>query len=130
VGKPETDNLMGWLTDIGVEVVRRIVHDNYCKGLLKGTVICIPILNIYGFLQDERYVPGESSTWTRITYLLLISLYVIDGKDVNRCFPGSRTGSLAHLVAYTITNQILPVVDFGFDFHTGGASRTIPSVSN
>lgn len=80
------------------------MHDNHCKGLLKGTVICIPILNIYGFLQDERYVP--------------------DGKDVNRCFPGSRTGSLAHLVAFTITNQILPAVDFGFDFHTGGASRT------
>jgi predicted deacylase len=62
---------------IGVEVVRRIVHDNACKGLLRGTVLCIPILNIYGFLQDERYVPGISMQSSINPIFVFARIYVI-----------------------------------------------------
>jgi uncharacterized protein len=84
----------------GIEIVRRIITKKYNKPLI-GTVICIPILNIYGFLHFSRQVP--------------------DGKDINRSFPGTRYGSLASQVAYHLHTEILPHIDYGLDFHTGGA---------
>ncbi len=87
----------------GVEIIRRMLS----KKMLypqKGTIIAIPILNIYGFLNFSREVP--------------------DGKDVNRSFPGSRDGSLASRVAHRFMKEVMPYVDYGIDFHTGGASRT------
>lgn len=87
----------------GVEIVRKSLEENLFENLTKGTVIAIPLLNIYGFINFSREVP--------------------DGKDVNRSFPGTAVGSLASRVARTLTRDILPAVDFGMDFHTGGASR-------
>lgn len=86
----------------GIEIVRRAVKTGLFKKLKRGSVIAIPLLNIYGFINFSR---GLS-----------------DGKDVNRSFPGSRKGSLASRIAYTLTHDILPLCDFGLDFHTGGAS--------
>lgn len=88
----------------GIETVRRIIASKMLNKLKRGTVIALPIINVYGFINFSRDVP--------------------DGKDVNRSFPGSADGSLASLVAFTITQKILPHIDFGIDFHTGGASRT------
>ena len=87
----------------GIEIVRRLLAQKSFKPQC-GTVIAIPILNIYGFLNFSREVP--------------------DGKDVNRSFPGNADGSLASRVAYTFVKEILPQIDYGLDFHTGGASRT------
>jgi len=87
----------------GMEIVRRILDLGYNR-VKRGTVICMPIINIYGFLNYSREVP--------------------DGKDVNRSFPGSKNGSLASRVAYHITHDIIPYIDYGIDFHTGGAMRT------
>ncbi|MCC5913430.1 MAG: succinylglutamate desuccinylase/aspartoacylase family protein [Balneolaceae bacterium] len=87
----------------GIEIVRRMLH----KKMLQpeaGTIIAIPLMNIYGFIQNVRGVP--------------------DGKDINRSFPGIKGGSLAMLVAWTMMNEIIPKIDYGIDFHTGGASRT------
>lgn len=86
----------------GIEIVRRAVKNGMFKKLRCGSVIAIPLLNIYGFINFSRGFP--------------------DGKDVNRSFPGSRKGSLASRIAYTLTHDILPLCDFGLDFHTGGAS--------
>ncbi len=86
----------------GVEILRRMIF----KGMLspqKGSIIAIPLVNVYGFLQSARGVP--------------------DGKDINRSFPGIKGGSLARLLAYTLLNEIVPQIDYGIDFHTGGASR-------
>lgn len=87
----------------GVEIIRRAIQDRTFDGLQAGSVIAIPILNVYGFINFSREVP--------------------DGKDVNRSFPGSRTGSLAARVAYALHKHILPLADFGVDFHTGGRSN-------
>lgn len=86
----------------GIEIVRRLITSGMANPT-RGTVIAVPIVNIYGFLQQERYLP--------------------DGKDLNRSFPGNKNGSLAGRVAHAIVNQILPLADFGIDFHTGGASK-------
>ena len=87
----------------GVEIVRRSIADGLFENLKCGSVIAIPVLNIYGFNNFSREVP--------------------DGKDVNRSFPGSLKGSLASRVAAILTKKILPLVDFGVDFHTGGNSN-------
>lgn len=86
----------------GIEIVRQIVK----KGLNKptrGTVICIPVLNIFGFLNFSRELP--------------------DGRDLNRCFPGAPNGSLAGQFAHAFMKNIVPKVDYIIDFHTGAAQR-------
>jgi len=87
----------------GIEIVRSSIEKEYYEDLKSGTVIIIPLLNVYGFINFSREVP--------------------DGKDVNRSFPGVNTGSLASRVARKLTKFILPHVDYGIDFHTGGDSR-------
>lgn len=84
----------------GVEIVRRLLVNGFNQPLI-GSTICIPILNIHGFLNFSRQVP--------------------DGKDVNRSFPGSKLGSLASQIAYNLRSEILPIIDCGLDFHTGGS---------
>lgn len=87
----------------GMEIVRRIL-DGGLHHPKRGTVVCMPIVNIYGFLNYSREVP--------------------DGKDINRSFPGSKNGSLASRVAYHLMKEVIPFIDYGIDFHTGGAMRT------
>jgi len=87
----------------GVEIARRLLQSKKLDALEKGSVIVIPLLNIYGFINFNRYVP--------------------DGKDVNRSFPGTSNGSLASRISRSLTKTILPQVDYIFDFHTGGDSR-------
>ncbi|HZJ36319.1 MAG TPA: succinylglutamate desuccinylase/aspartoacylase family protein [Gillisia sp.] len=86
----------------GVEIVRQIISKNINKPV-KGTIICIPIVNVFGFLNLSRAFP--------------------DGRDLNRVFPGTKNGSLASRFAYQFVNKILPVADFCLDYHTGGAMR-------
>lgn len=86
----------------GIEIVKRAERSKMFAKLDAGTVIAIPLLNVYGFINYSRGLP--------------------DGKDVNRSFPGSRSGSLASRVAYTLRKEILPHVDIGLDFHTGGGA--------
>ena len=86
----------------GVEIVRQII----AKGINKpkaGTIICIPVINIFGFIHMDREFP--------------------DGRDLNRVFPGSRSGSLASRVAYKLINEVVPHADLILDYHTGGADR-------
>jgi len=87
----------------GVEIVRRALEEDVLSNLDRGSVIAIPLLNVFGFINFSREVP--------------------DGKDVNRSFPGVSRGSLASRVANTLTKKILPYVDIALDFHTGGSSR-------
>jgi len=86
----------------GVEVVRQVIAKKINKPA-KGSIICIPVLNVFGFLSMNRFFP--------------------DGRDLNRVFPGTKNGSLASRFAYQFVNQILPVADYCLDFHTGGSSR-------
>jgi len=86
----------------GVETLRRMLEQKDF-GITKGAVIVVPILNIFGFIHFSRDVP--------------------DGKDVNRSFPGSKTGSLASQMAYHYTQEILPQIAMGIDLHTGGGQR-------
>lgn len=87
----------------GMEIVRRFL-DSGLHQPKRGVTICMPVVNVYGFLNYSREVP--------------------DGKDINRSFPGNRNGSLASRVAYHVMREVIPFVDFGVDFHTGGAMKS------
>lgn len=86
----------------GVEIVRQLIIQKINKPKT-GTIICIPVINMFGFVNKSREFP--------------------DGRDLNRVFPGSKNGSLASRFAYHILKEIMPIVDYCVDFHAGGASR-------
>ena len=86
----------------GIEIVRQLVSKGFNKPE-RGMVICIPVVNIFGFLNQSREFP--------------------DGRDLNRVFPGSLRGSLASRFAYHIIKEIVPLAEYCIDYHTGGDSR-------
>jgi predicted deacylase len=86
----------------GVGIIREIIDLGINKPK-NGTIICIPVFNIFGYLIQTREFP--------------------DGRDLNRMFPGTLNGSLASQFAYQFTKEIAPLVDFVIDFHTGGGER-------
>ncbi len=86
----------------GIEIVRRMLDEKRFE-VDKGAVIAVPILNIFGFIHFSRDVP--------------------DGKDVNRSFPGTKTGSMASRIAYHYVTEIMHQIDYGIDLHTGGGQR-------
>lgn len=92
----------------GTGAVRALVQDDDFR-LDAGSVILVPVLNLPGFDRHSRYLP--------------------DRRDLNRCFPGSATGSLASRMARSIFDEIVMRSDFGIDLHTAAVRRTnIPTV--
>ncbi|MBT8149278.1 MAG: succinylglutamate desuccinylase/aspartoacylase family protein, partial [Gammaproteobacteria bacterium] len=86
----------------GIEIIRRILHTKSIDRL-HGTLICVPIVNVYGFFNHTRYLP--------------------DGRDLNRSFPGSKSGSLASRVARIFAEEIVDKSTHGIDLHTGSNHR-------
>ncbi|WP_373514797.1 succinylglutamate desuccinylase/aspartoacylase family protein [Persicitalea sp.] len=86
----------------GVAILREILRKKY-NIPDRGTVICIPVFNVFGYLHLSREFP--------------------DGRDLNRVFPGAAKGSMASQFAHKFTHEIIPLVDYVLDFHTGGAYR-------
>ena len=87
----------------GVEIVRRLLRSKQLQGL-RGTLIGVPIVNVFGFVQHSRYLP--------------------DRRDLNRCFPGSESGSLGGRVAALFREQIVDQASHIIDLHTGAIHRT------
>lgn len=87
----------------GVEIIHRLLRLKALKRLA-GTLICIPVVNVFGFLNQTRYLP--------------------DGRDLNRSFPGSEKGSLAARLASVFLKEIASHCEYGIDLHTGSWHRT------
>lgn len=88
---------------IGVEIVRRLLRE-LDPMRIAGTVLCVPIVNAFGFIGRSRYLP--------------------DRRDLNRCFPGSAQGPLADQMAHLFLNQIVKRCQFGIDLHSAAVNRT------
>jgi predicted deacylase len=87
----------------GVEVIRRLLSRKKLLSNLKGTLIAVPIVNMFGFNRNVRYLP--------------------DRRDLNRSFPGSKNGSLAGQIAHKFMKEIVEKCDYGIDLHTGSDHR-------
>jgi predicted deacylase len=93
---------------VGTEVVRRIL-ERVRRRRLRGTVVAVPVVNVYGFTQQSRYLP--------------------DRRDLNRSFPGSPSGSLAARLAHILMNEVVSHCTHGIDLHTGAVHRqNLPQV--
>ena len=88
---------------IGVEIVRRLLR---AEGLddLAGTLLAVPIVNTFGFLNHSRYLP--------------------DRRDLNRCFPGLSEGSMASRLAHIFMTEVVTRSDVGIDLHSAAIHRT------
>ncbi|MBT8494791.1 MAG: succinylglutamate desuccinylase/aspartoacylase family protein, partial [Deltaproteobacteria bacterium] len=87
----------------GIEIVRRLLKQIDPKTLC-GTVLGVPIVNVYGVTSGSRYLP--------------------DRRDLNRSFPGSMKGSMASRVAHLFFDRVASRCDVGLDFHTGSNGRS------
>ena len=88
---------------IGVEIARRLLRSPQLDAV-RGTLLVVPIVNAFGFLNHSRYLP--------------------DRRDLNRSFPGSERGSLAARLAHMFIHQIVKRCDFGIDLHSAAIHRT------
>ncbi|WP_170365696.1 succinylglutamate desuccinylase/aspartoacylase family protein [Ruegeria arenilitoris] len=88
---------------IGVEIIRRLLRAPNLA-TLKGTLIAVPIVNAFGFINHSRYLP--------------------DRRDLNRVFPGSENGSLASRLAHLFMTEIVARSDLGIDLHSAAIHRT------
>ena len=92
----------------GIEIIRRI-RKLKILNRLKGTLIFVPIVNIYGVMTLSRYLP--------------------DRRDLNRSFPGSSKGSLAGRLAKTFFDEIVSKCELGIDLHTASIHKSnLPQV--
>jgi hypothetical protein len=87
----------------GVEIIRRLLRASALRGL-RGTLLAVPVVNVYGFLDHQRYLP--------------------DRRDLNRTFPGSPLGSMTARLAHQFMHEIVAHATHGIDLHTGGKHRT------
>ncbi|MBT0586464.1 succinylglutamate desuccinylase/aspartoacylase family protein [Alteromonas oceanisediminis] len=87
----------------GIEIVSRLLKSKSIKAL-RGTLIAVPMVNVYGVLNQSRYLP--------------------DRRDLNRSFPGSRKGSLAGRIANLFLTEVVKKCDYGIDLHTGAIHRS------
>ncbi|MGD2131258.1 MAG: succinylglutamate desuccinylase/aspartoacylase family protein [Maricaulaceae bacterium] len=87
---------------IGVEIIRRLIRTPQLKGL-RGTLLCIPIVNAFGFINHDRYLP--------------------DRRDLNRSFPGAAEGSLAARLARLFMTEVVSRCEAGIDLHSAAAHR-------
>lgn len=93
----------------GVEAIKRLIHRKKILSNIKGTLIAVPIVNIFGFNRNVRYLP--------------------DRRDLNRCFPGSDKGSLAGQIAHIFMREIVSKSTHGIDLHTAAIHRNnLPQV--
>ncbi|GEA61268.1 succinylglutamate desuccinylase/aspartoacylase family protein [Vibrio comitans] len=86
----------------GIEIIRRLISANL--NIIRGTLILVPMVNVYGVLNQSRYLP--------------------DRRDLNRSFPGSVKGSMAARLAHTLMENIVKHCDYGIDLHTGAIHRS------
>jgi predicted deacylase len=78
---------------------------------ISGRLILIPAVNIPAAVNGTRLSP-------------------IDGRDLNRCFPGNAAGSFSEMLAHFVDSNILPHVDASIDLHTAGHSaECVPSTN-
>jgi predicted deacylase len=88
---------------VGTGIISELLS-SHALSLKRGTLILVPVVNVFGFESQTRYLP--------------------DGRDLNRCFPGSAKGSLGRRVAGTFFEEIVRRCDYGIDLHAAGGHRT------
>jgi predicted deacylase len=88
---------------IGIEVIRRLLKTPLARKI-RGTLLCVPVVNVFGLISHNRYLP--------------------DRRDLNRSFPGNPNGSLAGQLAHSFLEEVVKRCDVGIDIHSAAIHRT------
>jgi uncharacterized protein len=86
----------------GIGIVRDLLN-RLEPADLSGALVCVPVVNVLGVQFHSRYLP--------------------DRRDLNRCFPGSSSGSTASRIAHTLMTEVVAQADVGIDLHTAANRR-------
>lgn len=86
----------------GIPIIRQLLWQLEPRRM-RGTVIAVPVVNVFGFNQRSRYLP--------------------DNRDLNRCFPGSSRGSLGARIAHHFLSEVISRSSHAVDFHTAAEGR-------
>ncbi len=78
---------------------------------LSGTLIVVPLLNVGSFLQKVPHVNP------------------VDGKNMNRLYPGKPDGTQTERALWAITKQVLEKCDYLIDFHGGDLDENLRQYS-
>lgn len=87
----------------GIGIIRELLYGDPPE-LLRGTLVCVPVVNVFGMENHSRYLP--------------------DRRDLNRSFPGNTNGSMTGRVAAAVFREIISKCDMGVDFHSAAVRRT------
>lgn len=83
------------------KLLRRLTPDK-----VRGRLILVPALHFPAAMAGTRMSP-------------------LDGRDLNRCFPGDAYGTFAYVIAHYFENVVVPQVDALFDIHSGGRGLNV-----
>ncbi|MGW8267774.1 MAG: succinylglutamate desuccinylase/aspartoacylase family protein [Longimicrobiales bacterium] len=86
----------------GIEIIRQVMERVRPKRL-SGTLLAVPVVNVFGFAAENRYLP--------------------DRRDLNRSFPGGARGSMASRLAKLFMAEVVDRCQYGIDFHCGSHGR-------
>lgn len=78
---------------------------------LSGTLVIVPLLNVASFLQKVPHINP------------------IDGKGMNRAYPGKADGTQTERALYAITKQVLDKCDYLIDYHGGDLDENLRQYS-
>ena len=136
LGVPQSNNTAGWATQYvpiaviqngsgptallfggnhGDEYEGQVTLPKLARAIdpaqVNGRIIIVPMLN-----------PPACQNGTRLS--------PVDGKNMNRSYPGERDGTLTSIIAHYVTHFLLPLADLVVDIHSGGRSAQVaPSVN-
>jgi predicted deacylase len=88
----------------GIKIIQEVAG-HYAPEDIHGALVCLHVLNVPGFLAQQRYIP-------------------IYDEDLNRSFPGNSRSTTAKRLANAIYEEFVSKCDFGLDFHTSTRNRT------
>ncbi|AHG03282.1 succinylglutamate desuccinylase/aspartoacylase [Halobacterium sp. DL1] len=88
----------------GVKVLQEVA-DRYEPGDLHGTLVCLHVVNVPGYLAQQRDIP-------------------IYDQDLNRSFPGRERSNTAERMAHEVYRRFVSQADLGIDLHTSTRNRT------
>lgn len=82
----------------GIAIIQRLLKLNFSKSL-KGTIIAIPAVNVYGLLSHTRNLA--------------------DNRDLKSNFPGTESGTFASRLAYLLNKEIFSLATHFIDIFSG-----------
>lgn len=96
----------------GDEYEGQVALSKLCAGLdledVNGRLIIMPMANYPAAHAGLRTSP-------------------IDDGNLNRTFPGDPQGNPTQMIAHYIEEELMPMCDYFFDFHSGGSSLRYPT---